>query len=133
MKSKNPNSYMFHTPAIDLAYLQAEAMGLPIIVKETAGEKELELEDLEEVLLEAKEKYKIDGVVTAVDLTQVMLDGPVVIELETEVGESHSIAVPSMGFGLCAAAQKIAGVYDIAISTLKGLAVFVISWNTILS
>ena len=64
MKSKNPNSYMFHTPAIDLAYLQAEAMGLPIIVKETAGEKELELEDLEEVLLEAKEKYKIDGVVT---------------------------------------------------------------------
>lgn len=64
MKSLNPDSYMFHTPAIDIAPLQAEAMGLPIIVKETRGEKETELEDLKEALQEAKEQFNIGGVVT---------------------------------------------------------------------
>ncbi|MDP3990129.1 MAG: diphthine--ammonia ligase [archaeon] len=64
MKSLNPDSYMFHTPAIDIAPLQAEAMGLPIIVKETRGEKEKELEDLKEALKQAKDKFNISGVVT---------------------------------------------------------------------
>ena len=64
MKSLNPDSFMFHTPAIDIAPLQAEAMGLPIIVKETSGEKEKELDDLKEALREAKEQFNIGGVVT---------------------------------------------------------------------
>jgi diphthine-ammonia ligase len=64
IKSKNLDSYMFHTPAVDLAALQAEAMNVPIIIKETEGEKEKELLDLEKALQEAKDKHKIEGVVT---------------------------------------------------------------------
>jgi len=44
--SGNPESYMFHTPNIRLAALQAEAAGLPLVEVETAGEKEEELLDL---------------------------------------------------------------------------------------
>ena len=46
LKSKNPESYMFHIPNIDLVKLQAEAMGLPLIFLETEGFKEEELIDL---------------------------------------------------------------------------------------
>lgn len=62
--SQNPDSYMFHTANINLASLQAEAMGIPIIEKNTLGEKEKELEDLKEALITAKEKYEIEGVTT---------------------------------------------------------------------
>ncbi|PIZ50715.1 TIGR00289 family protein [Candidatus Woesearchaeota archaeon CG_4_10_14_0_2_um_filter_33_13] len=64
IKSNNPDSYMFHTPAIELALLQAEAMELPIILQETEGVKETELKDLEKAIKYAKEKYQIDGIIT---------------------------------------------------------------------
>ncbi|HEC56688.1 MAG TPA: diphthine--ammonia ligase [Candidatus Syntrophoarchaeum butanivorans] len=64
LKSKNPASYMFHTPTIDLVPLQAELMGIPPVIEETAGEAEYELFDLERVLLRARDEYKIEGVVT---------------------------------------------------------------------
>ena len=64
MKSKNPDSYMFHTPNVDIARLQAEAMEIPIIFGETEGEKEKELDDLKELISKAKEKYKLDGIAT---------------------------------------------------------------------
>ena len=64
IKSKNPDSYMFHTPAVELADLQAEAMGVPLITQETAGEEEKELEDLRTALRAAKQRYGIQGVVT---------------------------------------------------------------------
>ncbi|MEA3378485.1 MAG: diphthine--ammonia ligase [Nanoarchaeota archaeon] len=64
IKSKNPDSFMYHTPNIDLAKLQAEAMELPIIIQETEGEKEKELNALKEALLIAKQKFPIAGVVT---------------------------------------------------------------------
>jgi len=64
LKSENPDSFMFHTPAIDLAEMQAKAMNVPIIFKKTKGEKEKELDDLESAIIEAKQKYKIEGVVT---------------------------------------------------------------------
>jgi len=55
---------MFHTPAVDLAVLQAEAMGLPLVLRETAGEPEAELEDLRAALRAAKASYGIEGVIT---------------------------------------------------------------------
>ena len=64
MKSKNPSSYMFHTPNIGMVGLQAEAMNLPIIWHETEGKKEKELKDLKEAILKAKKEYKIEGIVT---------------------------------------------------------------------
>ena len=64
LQSKNPESYMFHTPNINIAKLQAEALNLPLILQKTKGEKENELNDLKKALLQAKEKYNIDGVVS---------------------------------------------------------------------
>lgn len=62
--SKNPESYMFHVPNIELTKLQAEAIGLPLLQRTTKGEKENELEDLAKVLNLAKNEFQIEGVVT---------------------------------------------------------------------
>lgn len=64
MKSINPDSYMFHKPNIDLVKLQSEALEIPLILKETKGEKEKELEDLKEAIKKAKEEYGIEGIVS---------------------------------------------------------------------
>lgn len=60
--SQNKDSYMYHTPNVLLAKLQAEACGIPIIIQKTKGDKEEELKDLEIALTNAKEKYGIQGV-----------------------------------------------------------------------
>lgn len=62
--SKNKDSFMFHTPSIKNTKKQAEVMGIPFLLKETVGVKEEELDDLEEIINEAKKKYHITGVVT---------------------------------------------------------------------
>jgi ABC transporter with metal-binding/Fe-S-binding domain ATP-binding protein len=62
--SENPESYMFHTPNIRWAEMQAEAIGLPSIIQKTTGKKELELKDLEKAIKKAIRHYKIGGVVT---------------------------------------------------------------------
>jgi diphthine-ammonia ligase len=62
--SKNKESYMFHTPNIDVTGLQAEALGLPMVSMATEGKKEEELSDLEKAIAEAKTKFGIEGVVT---------------------------------------------------------------------
>lgn len=62
--SKNKESYMFHTPNIDITALQAEALGLPLVSVTTEGRKEEELDDLEKAIAEAESKFQIDGVVT---------------------------------------------------------------------
>jgi diphthine-ammonia ligase len=62
--SKNPESYMFHTPNIDVTVLQAEALGLPLVRVVTEGKKEAELADLEMAIAQAKTNYQIEGVVT---------------------------------------------------------------------
>jgi diphthine-ammonia ligase len=62
--SKNPESYMFHTPNIRITALQAEALGLPLISRVTEGEKEEELKDLEHAITEARNQHEIEGVVT---------------------------------------------------------------------
>jgi len=62
--SENPYSFMFHTPNINLVEKQAQVMNLPIIIQKTKGEKEKELADLETAVKKAKDKYKIEGIVT---------------------------------------------------------------------
>ncbi len=64
IKSENPDSYLFHTPNIDLVELQAKAIGIPILFRKTEGLKEKEIKDLKLALAEAKRKYNIQGVVT---------------------------------------------------------------------
>ncbi len=62
--SENKESFMFHTPNIDITTLQAEAMDLPLIKKATKGKPEEELQDLEEAITQAVNCFKIEGVVT---------------------------------------------------------------------
>ncbi len=58
------DSYMFHHPGILWTRLQATAMGLPQLVRETAGVKEEELKDLAEAIREARERYFVEGLYT---------------------------------------------------------------------
>jgi diphthine-ammonia ligase len=62
--SENPESFMFHTPNIHIADLQAEAIGLPLLKAKTKGEKEKELDDLKSAIEEAKNRCGIEGIVT---------------------------------------------------------------------
>ncbi|MEK6875420.1 MAG: diphthine--ammonia ligase [Nanoarchaeota archaeon] len=62
--SKNPESYMFHTPSIEKTKKQARVMDIPIMFHKTEGKKEEELKDLKEAIERAKKKYKIQGIVT---------------------------------------------------------------------
>jgi asparagine synthase (glutamine-hydrolysing) len=62
--SKNKESYMFHTPSISKTLEQSKVMDIPLIIKETVGKKEIELKDMEKAILNAKKKYKIQGIVT---------------------------------------------------------------------
>jgi diphthine-ammonia ligase len=62
--SESPESYMFHYPNVELTRMQSEATGLPLVEGKTKGEKETELEDLKRILIQAKMKFKIEGVVT---------------------------------------------------------------------
>ena len=59
--SRNPDSYMFQSVNLRWAPLLAEAMALPIVVRETAGRKEEELADLEAVLRELKPRIEAVG------------------------------------------------------------------------
>jgi diphthine-ammonia ligase len=62
--SKNPESYMFHTPNIDMTELQAKALGLPLVKVESEGKKEEELADLEKAISQAKSQFGIEGIVS---------------------------------------------------------------------
>jgi diphthine-ammonia ligase len=57
------DSYMFQVPNVELTTYHAEAFGIPLLQRKTSGVKEKELEDLKAAIKEAKEKYKIEGVV----------------------------------------------------------------------
>lgn len=62
--SKNPHSYMFHTPNIELVKLQAKSLKLPLIYQKTKGKKEEELKDLKKAIQLSVKKYKIQGIVS---------------------------------------------------------------------
>ncbi len=64
IKSKNKDSYMFHTPTINMAKQISELVEIPIIFEETEGEKEQELEDLEKLIKKAINEYKIQGIIS---------------------------------------------------------------------
>jgi diphthine-ammonia ligase len=62
--SRNPESYMFHVPNIEITGQQAEAIGLPLVQRDTEGQKESELFDLEEAVSQAKAEHKLEGVIS---------------------------------------------------------------------
>ncbi len=64
LRSENKDSYMFDSKKSrkDLDW-QSEQLGVPLLVQETEGDKEAELEDLKEGLRKARDKYNVEGVV----------------------------------------------------------------------
>lgn len=64
IESKNKESFMFHTPFIELTKKQADVIGIPIVYVKTEGKKEKELEDLEKAIKIAIKKFKIKGIVS---------------------------------------------------------------------
>jgi len=62
--SSNKESYMFQTQNVDVTLLQSQALGLPLVRVNTKGVKEEELKDLKNAIIEAKEKYGVEGIVT---------------------------------------------------------------------
>jgi diphthine-ammonia ligase len=64
MDSENKESYMFHTDKIKDIPKLAKKLKIPLIFKKTKGIKEKELEDLKTAIQEAKDKYKIKGIVS---------------------------------------------------------------------
>lgn len=64
IRSRNPESYMFHVPNVEWVKLQAKAADIPLVWWETEGVKEEELEDLKQAIELAKEKYKVEGLVS---------------------------------------------------------------------
>ncbi len=61
-------SYMYHSPSPDIPGMQAEAVGIPIIVKGTAAKPEEELRDLYLALDSIKEE--VDGIITGAIASQ---------------------------------------------------------------
>jgi ABC transporter with metal-binding/Fe-S-binding domain ATP-binding protein len=61
-----PNSWMFHYPNIHLTPLLAKALDIPLVQKETSGEKGKELEDLKEVL----SSIEVEGIVSGVTASE---------------------------------------------------------------
>jgi asparagine synthase (glutamine-hydrolysing) len=64
LRSENKDSYMFDSKKTQTHLeKQASKLGIPLIVQNTEGEKEKELEDLREGLRKAIDQYKVEGVV----------------------------------------------------------------------
>jgi diphthine-ammonia ligase len=61
---QSKDSWMFHYPAIRWTRLQAQAIGIPHMVIETAAEKESELNDLSVGLEQLKKSSGIEGIVS---------------------------------------------------------------------
>lgn len=64
VRSRNEESYMFHTPNVHMVPLQAEAAGIPLVSVETEGKEEAELSDLARVIRLAVDRHGIEGIVT---------------------------------------------------------------------
>ena len=60
----NVESYFFHTPNLHLTALQAEALGLPLVRRSSAGVEEEEVADLAAAVRQARDDHGIEGIVS---------------------------------------------------------------------
>ncbi len=58
------DSFMYHRPEKKVLEMQSKALGIPLIVEKTRGEKEKELAELKKALIEAKKSFGVQGVVS---------------------------------------------------------------------
>jgi len=62
--SSNKNSYMLHTPDIELAELSSQALEIPLVKDYTEGRKEDELDDIKRAILRSKDECGINAIGT---------------------------------------------------------------------
>jgi asparagine synthase (glutamine-hydrolysing) len=62
LNPENKDSFMYHSPTVELAKLQAKAIGKRLLLVHTKGEKEKEVEELEKGLMLAKKMFKVEGI-----------------------------------------------------------------------
>jgi len=61
---ENRDSWMFHYPAVSLTKLQAQLMDLPLVIVDSSGEQDRELEDLTACLIDMKELLGVEAIVS---------------------------------------------------------------------
>ncbi len=61
---ENEDSFMYHKPDRKVLELQSRALGIPLVLEKTLGEKEKELSSLKKALQRAKKVYLVEGVVS---------------------------------------------------------------------
>ena len=59
---KNKDSFMYHSPTLEVAKMQAKALGIRLLLIQSKGEKETELAELDRGLMLAKKMFAIEGV-----------------------------------------------------------------------
>jgi len=60
---KNKDSFMFHSPFLNLLKKQAEMLNLPLVIQETLGEEDKELNDLQKLIKKSRvDKIIIGGI-----------------------------------------------------------------------
>ena len=64
LSPKSEESTLFHYPNTEIVKLQAESLGIPLIMKTCSDDEESSLKALYNVLTKAKETYDVNGVVT---------------------------------------------------------------------
>jgi diphthine-ammonia ligase len=62
LRSLNEDSYMLHTASINWTTLSSKALGIPLVFGDTTGEKETELQDIQETIEKARTKYGFDAI-----------------------------------------------------------------------
>jgi ABC transporter with metal-binding/Fe-S-binding domain ATP-binding protein len=116
MAPQRDDSYMFHYPCVDLTRMQAEAMGIKQVWKETEGTKEDELVDLRAAVESVKgeiegilsgavssqyQKMRIDGICRQLNLESVTplwgMDAYDLLKAEAESMEIMITAVSTNG------------------------------------
>lgn len=70
MNPNNDYSYMFHKPNIEFTKLQAESLGIEQVISNTEGERDKELDDLENII----GSYKIDKLITGAIMSKYQKD-----------------------------------------------------------
>lgn len=58
----NKDSFMFHSPTIEIAKLQAKTLGIKLLLIQSNGEKEKEIGELDRGIMLAKKMFGIEGV-----------------------------------------------------------------------
>jgi asparagine synthase (glutamine-hydrolysing) len=61
---KNKDSFMYHSPTLEIAKMQAQSLGIRLLLIQSKGEKETELKELDRGLMLAKKMFGIEGVVS---------------------------------------------------------------------